>query len=84
MTQSESDEGWLMPCGACGATTFIPGQGEPKFCPRCGNRYGRSDRCGATHPAIDGGRPCQRMKGHLTSDTVHITANGFCWAETES
>lgn len=81
-------EGWLAKCRACNSTSFVGGQGQPLFCPKCGNSLAEPDRqCGATNLFIDGGKPCTRTAGHLTNplrmySERHITDNGFWWSES--
>lgn len=79
-----------MRCRACNSTTFVGGQSEPKFCPRCGNAFAdKPYMCGATHPAIDGGAPCVRQPGHVNNPERlnperHCTANGLWWNDEKA
>lgn len=38
--------------------------------------------CGASQPSLDAGRPCTKPPGHYgEADNIHVTDNGFWWAD---
>lgn len=43
------------------------------------------ESCGASHPLIDGGRPCIKFPGHVRyiGQSTHLTASGIWWEDED-